>query len=422
MRVMIFAAHYEPDLGPGAPLYTMLCENLVKLGHQITMITTVPHYPSGRVPVEFRGKWFRKSVENGVEVIRVGLPSLDRSKLPLRFIQYIIYQLGTTWAGLSKKYDVVIAGGSSLLAWLPFASLVVLRRKPSIYSVHDVYPAVGVTLGFFRHKPVIAFVSAMERFCLNHSKVVRILSDSFRPDLHTMGVPDEKMALVYDWVDTDLIHPMSRENDFAREHNLVGKFVVLYAGNIGFSQGLEHVLCAAETLQNYQDINFVFVGDGASREHLVAETEQRKLENVKFIPFQPRQRLPEVLASADISLVSLQRGIGVSSLPSKTFSILASGRPMIACMDEGSETWNLIKRAEAGLCIPPEKPSELADAILTLKENQVLRESMGQSGRCWAESHHSPQAAAKQIERLMLEIASSQKYDEPYFSVFHKSP
>ena len=410
MRVLIFGANYEPDLGPSAPLYTMLCENLVKLGHQVTMLTMVPHYPSGRVSAEFRGKLFWKSVENGVEVIRVGLPSLDRSKFPLRLVQFIIYQLGAAWAGLSKKYDVVMAASSSLSAWLPFALLVVLRRKPSIYSVHDVYPAVGMTLGFFRHKPVIALVSAMERFCLNNSKVVRILSDSFRSDLRAIGVPDQKMVLVYDWVDTDLVHPLPRDNAFAREHDLVGKFVVLYAGNIGLSQGLEHVLCTADALQDHRDINFVFVGDGANRERLMAETEQRHLENVKFISFQPRQRLPEVLASAEISLVSLQKGIGVSSLPSKTFSILASGRPVIACVDEGSETWNLIKRAEAGLCIPPEKPSELVEAILMLKENQALRESMGQSGRCWAEHHHSPQSAAKQIEKLMLEIISLSKH------------
>jgi len=407
MRVLIFGSHYEPDLGPSAPLYTMLCENLVKLGHQVTMITPVPHYPSGRVAMEYRGKLFWRSVEKGVEVIRIRLPSVDRSKLPLRFLQYIVYQLGTSWIGLSKKYDVVISGSSSLTAWLPFALLVVLRRKPSIYSVHDVYPKVGVTLGFFRHEPVIALVSAMERFCLNHAKRVRILSDSFRPDLHALGVSDQKMALVYDWVDTDLVQPMPRDNPFAREHDLVGKFVVLYAGNLGFSQALEHVLCAAEVLQTCRDINFVFVGDGASREHLVTETERRHLENVKFLPFQPRQRLPEVLASADVSLVSLQRGIGVSSLPSKTFSILASGRPVIACVDEGSETWNLIKQAEAGLCVPPETPSELVDAIFRLKENQPLRERTGQSGRCWAENHHSPQFAAKQIEKLMLEVTSS---------------
>jgi colanic acid biosynthesis glycosyl transferase WcaI len=409
MRVMIFGVCYEPDLGPSAPLFTMLCENLVRLGHQVTIITSVPNYPSGYVSPEFRGKWFWKSVENGVNVIRVGQPSVDRNKLPLRLLQFICYQIGTAWAGLGKQYDVVMASTSSLTAWLPFASMVVLRRKPAIYSIADVYPSVGIKLGVFRNKAVIALVSSMERFCLNHASVVRIISDSFRPDLRAMGVPDDKMVLVYDWVDTELVHPLPRDNAFSREHNLTGKFVVLYAGNIGLSQGLEHVLTAAGTLADHPDIQFVFVGDGANRERLVAEAEHRQLENVKFIPYQPRERLPEVLASADVSLVSLQRGIGLRSLPSKSFSILASGRPMIVCIDEESETWNLVKRAEAGLCISPENPSALVDAILALKNDQGLREQMGRNGRAWAEDHHSPQSGAKQIEKLMLEISSSQK-------------
>jgi colanic acid biosynthesis glycosyl transferase WcaI len=389
----------------------MLCENLVRLGNQVTMITTVPNYPSGRVSAEFRGKgkWLWKSVENGVNVIRVAQPSVDASRLPLRMLQFICYQIGATWAGLGKQYDVVMAASSSLTAWLPFASMVVLRRKPAIYSVYDVYPSIGVTLGIFRHKPVIALVSSMERFCLNNARVVRIISNSFRPELRAMGVPDEKMILVYDWVDTDLIHPLPRDNGFSREHNLTNQFVVLYAGNLGLSQGLEHVLTAAETLVEHQDISFVFVGDGANRERLVAEAGQRRLTNVKFIPFQPRQRLPEVLASANVSLVSLQRGIGFGSLPSKTFSILASGRPVVASIDEGSETWNLIKRAEAGLCVPPENPSALVEAILILQKDRELREQMGRNGRNWAVKHHSPQSGAKQIEKIMLEISSSQK-------------
>ncbi len=409
MRVMIFGGCYEPDLGPSAPLFTMLCENLVRLGHQVTMITMVPGYPSGRVSPEFRGKWLFKSIENGVNVIRVAMPSVDRSKLPLRSLQFICYQIGATWAGLGKQYDVVMASTSSLTAWLPFAYLVVLRRKPAIYSVYDVYPSIGITLGIFRHKPLIALISSMERFCLNNATVIRIISESFRPELRKMGVPDEKMILVYDWVDTDLVHPLPHDNAFAREHDLMGKFVVLYAGNLGLSQGLEHVLTAARMLEEHKDICFVFVGDGGNRERLVATAEQGKLKNVKFIPFQPRQLLPEVLASANVSLVSLQRGIGYSSLPSKTFSILSSGRPMIACIDEESETWNLIKRAEAGLCVPPENPSALVDAILTLKDDRKLRERMGRNGRSWAENHHSPQSGAKQIEKIMLEIISTKK-------------
>jgi colanic acid biosynthesis glycosyl transferase WcaI len=409
MRVMIFGGYYEPDLGPSAPLFTMLCENLVRLGHQVTMITMVPHYPSGRVSPKYRGKWLWRSVENGVNVIRVGLPSVDRSKLPQRMWQFLCYQIGATWAGLGKQYDVVMASTSSLTAWLPFASMVVLRRKPAIYSVYDVYPSVGVTLGIFRHKAVIAFMASMERFCLNHATIVRIISESFRPELRALGVPDDKMVLVYDWVDTDLIHPLPRDNAFARENNLVGQFVVLYAGNLGLSQGLEHVLTAAETLVEHRDISFVFVGDGANRERLVAEAEQRQLENVRFIPFQPRERLPEVLASGDVSLVSLQRGIGLGSLPSKTFSIMASGRPVVACIDQDSETWNLIKRAEAGLCVAPENPPALVEAILTIKNDQELRDRFGRNGRSWAEQNHSPRSGAMNIEKLMLEIIASPK-------------
>ena len=406
---MIFGGYYEPDLGPSAPLFTMLCENLVRLGHQVTMITMVPHYPSGRVTAKFRGKWLWKSVENGVNVIRVGLPSVDRSKLSLRMLQFLCYQIGAAWAGLGKKYDVVMASTSSLTSWLPFATMVVFRHKPAIYSIYDVYPSVGVTLGIFRHKPVIAFIASMERFCLNHATIIRIISDSFRPELRALGVPDEKMVLVYDWVDTDLVHPLPRENPFSREYDLLGKFVVLYAGNLGLSQGLEHILTAAEALAEHQEIQFVFVGDGANREHLIAEAEQRQLKNVKFIPYQPRPRLPEVLASADVSLVSLQRGIGLGSLPSKTYSILASGRPVVACIDQDSETWNLIKRADAGLCVPPEDPAALVDAILTLKKDHALRDRLGRNGRNWAEQNHSPQSGAKQIEKIMREITTLQK-------------
>jgi colanic acid biosynthesis glycosyl transferase WcaI len=404
MRVMIVGANYEPDLGPSAPLYTMLCENLVRLGHQVTIITMVPHYPSGRVPREFRGRLFWKSVEKGVNVIRVGLPSVDRSKFLQRAFQFFCYQLGATWAGLGKKFDVLLAPTPSLTAWLPFVTMVAMRRKPAVYSVYDVYPGVGVTLGIFRHEALIALVGAMERFCLRHAAVVRIISNGFRPELRSMGVPDDKMVLVYDWVDTDLVRPLPRENDFTLEHGLNGKFVVLYAGNLGLSQGLDHVLSAAEMLASHPEVAFVFVGDGTHRDHLVAEAERRQLKNVQFIPFQPRQRLPEILASADISLISLQRGIGLHSLPSKTFSILASGRPVIACIEADSETWKLIERADAGVNVPPEDPASLAEAILKLKADPSLRESMGRNGRAWAEEHHSPLAGARKIEEIMLKI------------------
>jgi putative colanic acid biosynthesis glycosyltransferase WcaI len=410
MRVLMIVPNYAPDLGPSAPLFTMLAEGLVQRGHEVTVIAAVPHYPSGIVPVAFRSWRVQRSSEHDVEVIRVPLPSMDRSNLAQRLLQFICYQLGATWAGLKQQYDAAIVTNSALTVWLPYACLVVLRGKPAVYSVADVYPDVGVTLGIFRHKAVIRAVAGLERFCLNHAGVVRILSESFRPGLRALGVPDPKMALVYDWVDTDLIQPLPRDNGFAREQGLTDGFVVLYAGNIGLSQGLEHVLTAAQLLADDRDLQFVIVGDGAGREHLGLQAQQMGLTNVRFLPFQPRPRLPEVLATADVSLVTLQRGIGAGSLPSKTFSIFASGRPVLASVDEGSEAWDMVERAGAGLCVPPENPSRLAEAIRALQEDPERRERLGRNGRLWAERHHSPQAAAERFEKLMLDaIANSRE-------------
>jgi colanic acid biosynthesis glycosyl transferase WcaI len=409
MRVLMVVPYYAPDLGPSAPLFTMLAVGLVRRGHDVTVITTVPHYPSGQVPAAYRGRMFWRSSESAVSVMRVAVPSVNRANLVQRLLQFICYQFGATWVGLGQQYDAVFVANPALWVWLPFAFLVVLRRKPAVFSVHDVYPDVGMRLGIFRHGPAIAAVASLERFCLKHAAAVRILSESFRPGLRALGVPDDKMALVYDWVDIDLIRPLPRDNVFAQEHNLTNQFVVLYAGNLGLSQGLEHVLTAAESLSDRSDIRFVFVGEGAAREQLVAQAVQRQLANFQFLPFQPRSRLPEVLATADVSLVTLRRGIGADSLPSKTFSILASGRPMLASVDEGSETWNLVERAKAGLCVPPESPSHLAEAILTLKRDEALCEHLGRNGRTWVERHHSPQAAAQQFEELLLTAMVSKK-------------
>jgi colanic acid biosynthesis glycosyl transferase WcaI len=407
MHILILSLHYSPDLGPSAPLYTMLSEGLIKRGHQVTVLTAVPHYPSGRVQDVYRTKFIQRSMENGVQVIRVRVPSIKRSNLAMRLLQFFCFQVGATWAGLNLQYDAVIVANPALSTWLPFFTLVVLKRKPAIFSVHDVYPDVGVTLGVFRNKFIISLVGALERYCLKHAFLVRILSESFGPGVLRQGVPAEKIALIYDWVDTDLIRPMSRCNSFTAKNNLQDQFVVLYAGNLGFSQGLEIVLAAAAELASYPNVRFLFVGDGSGREALVKRAQQQSLANVQFLPFQSRECLPEVLASANVSLVVLRKGIGTGSLPSKTFSILASGRPVIASVDVGSETWNLIQKANAGLCIEPEDSAKLTAAILKLRNDMKLCDELGKMGRAWAEQEHSPQSAVLKFEELLQKSISA---------------
>jgi colanic acid biosynthesis glycosyl transferase WcaI len=414
MHILMLVPYYAPDLGPAAPLFTLLSEALVKRGHKVSVIAAVPHYPSGSVPKEFRKQWIQRSVENGVEVVRIRIPSVKRASLVQRLLQYICYQIGAAWVGFRMQYDVVYVTNPSLWVWLPFKLLVMSKRKPAIFSVQDLYPDVGIILGIFRHKFVIKAVAWLEKTCLKNSALISIISDSFRPGLKALGVPDNKMVLIPNWVDTELIKPNAKQNGFSKDHNLSDRFVILYAGNIGLSQGLENVLSVAKQLENYPDPLFVFVGEGGGRENLIERAERNHLTNVSFIPFQPREKLPEVLSSASISLITLKRGMGAGSLPSKILSGLASGRPLIVSIDEGTDTWNLVEQAEAGLCVPPEDAPRLVEAILTLMNDPELCERMGKNGRTWAEKNHSPQVAAERFEQLFFTLIERTENESTY--------
>lgn len=402
MDILVLEPYYEPDGGPAAPLFTMLSQELVRCGHRVTVLTAVPHYPSGKVPQAYRGLKTRRHLEDGVEVIRVPLPSVNRTRLWQRLAQFLAYQVGAILAGWHLSFDVFVTITPSLEIWLPFTYFSAVRRKPAIYSVHDVYPDTGIRLGIFSNKAVIKAVTLLERYCVDHAQIVRILSRSFEKGVRKLGAPRSKIRLIYDWVDTELITPLPKNNSFALEQGLNESFVVLYAGNIGFSQGLEHALEAAKLLTD-EDIRFVFVGEGAAKDSLAETARSLQLTNVGFLPFQPRDRLPEVLATADVSLVVLRKGMGFNSLPSKTLSTLASGRPMVASIDEHSDTWDLVERSQSGICVPPESPIRLADAIRTLKQSPELRATMGRNGRDYALKHHSTRAAARAFEAIFTE-------------------
>jgi colanic acid biosynthesis glycosyl transferase WcaI len=402
MKILIISPCYPPDLGPSAPMFGMLAESLASLGHQVTVLAAVPHFPNGIVPKEYRHRLWTWEIGNGVHVGRAWIPSGNRANLFHRALTFAIYQVLVTLVGLRVEYDVAFIVNPAIETGLPFLLLGWLRRKPSIFGVWDVYPEVGVRMGLFRNQGVIQLVALLEDACLHNAWNVQVLGEGFLDDLMSHRVDPKRIVIIPPWLDTGLIRPLPRQNLFSCEHELNEQFVVLYAGNLGLSQGLDVVLEAARILENDHEILFLFVGDGAGKAGLTRQASG--LSNVRFLPFQPRERLPELLASADVSLVVLKKGIGASSMPSKTFSILSSGRPVLACVDEGCDTWNYVERCHAGICIVPENPTALVQAIRLLKRNPEQRVQMGWNGRAWAEKYHSPQSAAENFQHLFLKV------------------
>jgi len=226
----------------------------------------------------------------------------------------------------------------------------------------------------------------------------------------TIGIEGERAAVqaakvrvIPNFVDTNAIRPSARENSYREQYGLIGKTVVMYAGNVGFSQSLDLVLDAARTFQTTRpDVVFVINGGGSARPDL--ERQAADLPNVRFIDMQPIERLPEVLAAGDIHVVPLRAGLAWSSVPSKLYSILAGGRPIVASVDAGTEVARTIERAGAGLAVPPDSPVEFRNALAQLLDDRDRADQMGASGRLFVERWASPAAVAESYENLFAEL------------------
>jgi colanic acid biosynthesis glycosyl transferase WcaI len=280
---------------------------------------------------------------------------------------------------------------------------------PFVFNIQDVFPDVAVELGAISNPQVIRLASWMERWTYRHSDAVTVLSDDLRDNLVakiTGTVPDayDRIRVIPNFVDTDRIRPADPEaGEYRREHGLEGRRVVMYAGNVGLSQSLDLVVDAARKLADRTDVVFVINGGGSGRAAL--EEAAMGLDNVRFVDFQPKERLPEVLAAGDIHLVPLRRGLARSSVPSKTYSILAAGRPVLASVDEGTEVARVVTDAGAGLAVPPDDPDAFTHALLTLLDEPERAVAMGRAGRSFVEGWASPAAVAERYEALFEELA-----------------
>ena len=223
-------------------------------------------------------------------------------------------------------------------------------------------------------------------------------------ELVANGGDPERVAVVPNWVDTDFIQPGERMNGFRHEHDLGDDFVVSFAGVLGYSQDLDVMLEAAELTEAHDDITWLIVGDGVEKERLEAKAREMALDNVRFLPMQPRERYPAVLHASDVGLATLHADVETPVVPSKILSIMAAGLPVVAALPlHGDAPW-LVERAECGLCLPPEDPQALADAVLRLYRDRSLQQELGQQGRRYAERELSLEACVGRYERVLEEL------------------
>ena len=376
--------------------------DLVRRGHQVTVVTSAPSYPYGRVYSGYRNRPYQVEWLDGVRVVRTWSYISSEKSFWRRIFHYGSYSATAFYGGLmSAKPDVLVNYSPPLPLGLPAWLLSRIWRIPWVLQIEDLYPGAAVAAGVLRSRTAIAFFSVMERFLYKRATHVSLICESFRRDLLRKGVPSEKITLIPVWADPDLVKPMPKEDAFRDQHGLNGQFVVMYAGNLGHTSALEEVLDAAQILRHEAGVRFLIVGEGVKKGILEKLADAKGLGNTMFLPFQPRQALAEMLAAADVSLVTLNRHSSETSLPSKIFNIMASARPILAVTPRESEIAELVEEARCGIVIPPEHPNLLAEAIMNMREQINLLREMGQNGRAQIETRFARSRCVDMHEHML---------------------
>ncbi|HEY4376808.1 MAG TPA: glycosyltransferase family 4 protein, partial [Acidimicrobiales bacterium] len=312
MRLAVICPHFAPDVAPTGEVMTQIAEELVARGHRLHVITSLPWYQHHEIEPGWRGSLARHEDTAWGRITRVHPFPTDKTNIPARALAFGGFTALTGVAGLvtRSRPDAVLAMSPPLTLGLAGWAVARSRRVPFVFNIQDVFPDVAVELGAITSPRVIAVASWLERTTYLRADAVTVLSDDLRDNVAAKiagrgraGDP-AKVRVIPNFIDTHWIRPGPRENSYRAEHGLEGKTVVMYAGNVGFSQSLDLVLAAAVHLADDPGVAFVINGGGSARPGL--EDRARGLPNVQFVDMAPKDRLPEVLAAADIHVVPLK--------------------------------------------------------------------------------------------------------------------
>ncbi len=393
---------YYPDLIGIAPLADDLSRGLLERGHEVSVIAGLPHYPSWEVPKEYKRHPFRREIRHGgVTVWRSYLLASKRATVLARSVFYGSFTASAAFNLMrSGPADVVLV--ISPPPTLNFAAALFRRLHGAavVLNVQDIVPDAPIAFGMMTNPLQIRLFRGLERYAYSSSDRIIVVADSFLANLRAKGVPTEKLSVIHNWVDTDEIRPLDRMNSFRVDNGIgEGEFIVMYAGNIGLSQGLEIVLDAAHRLRSDNDLVFVLVGGGASLDGLKTKAKAMGLLNVRFLPTQPEMKW--IQAAADISLVMQRSNVLDVNLPSKIPAIMASGRPMVAGLNPAGDAAAIVREAGSGIMIEPGDGAQLAEAVCRLRGSSELRRRFAENGRRYAVAHFSRDLALDAYDQVL---------------------
>ncbi len=367
MRILFLSDNFPPESNAPATRLYEHAVHWVRAGHHVTVLTCAPNFPEGKVFPEYRNRWYFVEEMDGIRVVRVKTYITANEGFLKRTLDYMSFMVAAFIVGLfQKRPDVIVATSPQLFAALGAWMLAAVRRRPFIFELRDLWPASIVAVGALQNIRIVLWLEKLELFLYRQATSVVSVTSAFKADLTERGISEGKIAVVINGADLDRYAPRPRDQDLALEYELHQKFVVGYIGTHGMAHALHRVLEAAALLRDWEDIVFLFVGGGATRDELLVQTTRMGLRNVRLIPRQPKELMPRVWSVCDVALIHLKNdSLFKAVIPSKIFEAMGMGLPILLVLPDG-EAAAMIRETGAGIIVPPEKPELLATAVTEL--------------------------------------------------------
>lgn len=380
MKVVFPCSYYLPETAASLYITDNIVHACADKGIEVDLYTPSPtrNVPDGSV-------WEReeRQMDGKLRIHRFHLYGEGKNPM-LRALRYFLGEFILLHYCMWKKYDVAFVDSTPPIQGLKMPLIKWLKRKPTIYNVQDIFPDSLVGTGLTHEGSLIWKIGRMvEKITYRYADKIIVISEDFKKNIMAKGVPEDKIVVIYNWVDQNKVVDVPREEN--KLFDVYGldrsKFYITYNGNIGLTQNMDMLLDVAKELQEeYEDIHFVLVGNGAYLDEVRHKVAEQQLDNVHLLPFQPYEDISHVFSLGDASLVISKPGVGANSVPSKTWSIMSASRPVLANFDE-NELKTIIENNHCGIFTKAGDKDAFKESILTLYNHRELCKEYGHNGR-----------------------------------------
>ena len=399
MKILFLTDNFPPEVNAPATRTYEHCQEWIKKGAEVTVITCAPNFPHGRLYKGYKNRFYQKEKIDGIEVIRVWSYMSSNHGFVKRVLDYLSFSFMSFWVGLFQKFDIIVATSPQFFTTWTGYGLSKLKRKPWIFELRDIWPESIKTVGALNQGYILNTLEKIELALYRDATKVVAVTDAFKENLISRGIAKEKIEVVTNGSNLELFLARKKDIKLLKKLNLENKFIVGYIGTHGLAHSLDFIVQSISKITD-KSIHFLFIGDGAMKKSVVQLADRLNLENITFLNPIPKEEVPFYLSICDISLAPLKNKENFKTvIPSKIFEASAMEKPTL--LGVRGEAQKIIEKYNAGICFEPENEKDFIEKLMMLKSEKLYLESV-KGCKSLAQAYDR-----KKLAKEMLEIIQS---------------